>query len=72
MSKTIHTIRIYDRQADRCHVVFGENQADVIARAKSSTNSADYYDIETWSIYGNDPTSEHGSLITARRTATLD
>lgn len=68
----IHTIRVIDKSADRCHVIFGADQADVFARAKSATQNADYYEIEQWRIKGRDPEAEHGTLLTSRRAETLE
>lgn len=68
----IHTIRVIDKAANRCHVIYGEDQADVLARAKAASAAADYYEIETWRIKGRDPQAEHGTLITSRAATTLE
>jgi hypothetical protein len=71
MSKVIHTIRVFDKSAHRCHVIFGEDQSNVIARAKAATTTADRYEIEQWRIKGDDPTAEHGTWISGYATQTL-
>ncbi len=71
MSTIIHTIRVIDKAADRCHVIYGTNQQDVIDRAKDATANADYYEIETWRINGKDPEAEHGTMLTTKTVTTL-
>lgn len=71
MSTIIHTIRVIDKAANRCHVIYGEDQQDVINRAKAATQNADYYEVETWRIKGKDPEAEHGTMLTSKTVTTL-
>ena len=71
MSKVIHTIRVIDKKANRCHVIFGADQQDVLARAKAASQQADYYEVETWRINGTNPEAEHGTMLTTKTVTTL-
>ena len=71
MSKIIHTIRVIDKAASRCHVIFGADQRDVISRARAASQQADYYEVETWRIKGDNPTAEHGTMLTTATVTAL-
>lgn len=71
MTTTIHTIRVHDKAADRCHAIYGADQADVIGRAKAACAAPDYYEVEQWRINGTDPTAEHGTYISGYTTQSL-
>lgn len=62
MHNIIHTIRVIDKTANRCHV---------IARAKAASAAADYYEVEQWRVKGDDPTAEHGTYISGYTTQTI-
>lgn len=67
----IHTIRVIDKSAKRCHVIYGEDKQDVIERAKTATATADYYEVETWRLKGTNPETEHGTMISTQTVGTL-
>jgi hypothetical protein len=74
MSTIIHTIRVakvIDSATTHVRVVCGADQTDVIARAKAAAQSADYYEVETWRINGQDPENEPGEMLTSKTVTAI-